>query len=305
MTGFSQRSVSDWIVDFPFKKIAIIGVGLMGGSFAAALRLRQYPVEIVGFGRTPENLMDALEAGLIDRIGQSFASELPTVDLVLIGVPVRQIPVVLRDILPHLNTQTAIIDVGSTKGDVVRAAYDALGERAAQFIPCHPIAGTEKQGAKAAVATLYEQQKVVITPLAENTETMITDVTRAWQACGAVVYRMTAEEHDRFFAEVSHLPHVLSFALVHDIASRPDADQFFQYAAGGFRDFTRIAASSPEMWRDICLNNRQALLTALTEYEQTLAAFKTAISDSDSEMLTDLFEKASVARTKWGKVRNW
>lgn len=292
-------------VDFPFKKIVIIGVGLIGGSFAAALRLRQFPVEIIGFGRTKKNLLDALDAGLINRIGSTFESELVDADLVLLGVPVRQIPSVLKEITPYLKNDAVVIDVGSTKSDVSRAAYEVMGGKVGQFVPCHPIAGTEKHGAKAAIPTLFEGQKVVITPLPENPDEVVSRITNAWLACGAVVYRMTTEQHDRFFAMVSHLPHLLSFALVYDIVSRPDADQYFQYAAGGFRDFTRIAASSPEMWRDVCLNNKESLLLALDSYKDTMATFRAAIEKGDGEKLSELFEAASTARVYWGKARNW
>ena len=282
-----------------FKKIVIFGVGLIGGSFALALRKAGAVGEVVGFGRSAPNLQQAMNLGILDRIGQNIAAEVGDADLVLLAIPVGQMAELMASIAPHLGTQTLITDGGSTKGDVVRDAYIHLGSKVAQFVPAHPVAGAEQSGAAAAGADLYTGKKVVLTPLPENSPEAIARVQAVWQTCGANVHMLTHAEHDAVFAAVSHLPHLLSFALVHDLAQRDNRDLLLSFAASGFRDFTRIAASSPEMWRDICLANREALLKELQIYIAELNQMGTALASGDAAQLEQTFHIARDIRTGW------
>lgn len=283
----------------PFRKIVIFGVGLIGGSFALALRKANAVGEVVGFGRRESALREALRLGVIDRIGQSEAEEVRDADLVLLATPVGQMAEIMRRIAPHLGESTLLTDAGSTKSDVVAAACENLGVALSRFVPAHPIAGAEKSGAAAALADLYQGRKVVLTPLSENVPSAVARVRTAWEVCGATVSELTAEQHDRVFAAVSHLPHLLSFALVHDIAQKSERDLLLSFAAGGFRDFTRIAASSPEMWRDICLANREALLQELDSYRAELESLRVALASADAEKLEAIFAVAREVRCRW------
>ena len=281
------------------KKVVIFGVGLIGGSFALALRRANVVGEVVGFGRSQTTLEQARSLGIIDRIGVDLAAEVNDADLVLLATPVGQMAELMARIAPHLGTQTLVTDGGSTKSDVVAAAYANLGDKVAQFVPAHPIAGAELSGAAAAKADLYVGKKVVLTPLCENSIESIAYVKSAWQECGAVVSELTAQQHDEVFAAVSHLPHLLSFALVHDLARRDNRDQLLSFAASGFRDFTRIAASSPEMWRDICMANRGALLDELGSYMEELETIHEALAEGDADKLQEIFSLARDLRGKW------
>jgi len=281
------------------KKVVIFGVGLIGGSFALALRRANVVGEVVGFGRSQTTLEQARSLGIIDRIGVDLAAEVNDADLVLLATPVGQMAELMARIAPHLGTQTLVTDGGSTKSDVVAAAYANLGDKVAQFVPAHPIAGAELSGAAAAKADLYVGKKVVLTPIYENSKESIAYVKSAWQECGAVVSELTAQQHDEVFAAVSHLPHLLSFALVHDLARRDNRDQLLSFAASGFRDFTRIAASSPEMWRDICLANRDALLDELGSYMEELEIIHEALAEGDADKLQEIFSLARDLRGKW------
>ena len=281
------------------KKVVIFGVGLIGGSFALALRRANVVGEVVGFGRSQTRLEQARSLGIIDRIGVDLAAEVNDADLVLLATPVGQMAELMARIAPHLGTQTLVTDGGSTKSDVVAAAYANLGDKVAQFVPAHPIAGAELSGAAAAKADLYVGKKVVLTPIYENSKESIAYVKSAWQECGAVVSELTAQQHDEVFAAVSHLPHLLSFALVHDLARRDNRDQLLSFAASGFRDFTRIAASSPEMWRDICLSNRDALLDELGSYMEELETIHEALAEGDADKLQEIFSLARDLRGKW------
>lgn len=282
-----------------FRKIVIFGVGLIGGSFALGLRRAGAVAEVVGFGRSAATLEQAQQLGILDRIGSDVASEVGDADLVLIATPVAQMPELFARIAPHLGKHTVVTDGGSTKSDVVAAAYAGLGDKAGKFVPAHPIAGAEKSGAAAALADLYQGKRVVLTPLPDNTAESVARVCQAWQLCGAQVSELTPEQHDRVFAAVSHLPHLLSFALVHDIAQREERDLLLAFAASGFRDFTRIAASSPEMWRDICMANRTALLQELERYQNELATLHAALHAEDAEALEAIFSQARAVRSNW------
>lgn len=282
-----------------FKKIVIFGVGLIGGSFALALRRAGVVSEVVGFGRGAATLEQARQLGILDRIGDDVAREVHDADLVLLATPVAQMADIFARIGPHLGAQTLVTDGGSTKSDVVAAARANLGARIEQFIPAHPIAGAEKSGAAAAQADLFQGKKVVLTPLPENSKVAAARVRSAWEWCGANVSELTAQQHDEVFAAVSHLPHLLSFALVHDLAQRDNRDQLLAFAASGFRDFTRIAASSPEMWRDICLANREALMRELQQYAAELHVLHQALENNDAAKLEEIFGLAREVRSAW------
>ncbi|MEK0435073.1 MAG: Prephenate dehydrogenase [Pseudomonadota bacterium] len=280
-----------------FDRIVVFGVGLIGGSFALALKQAGEVKQVIGVGRRVETLQRAQALGIIDTIGD--ASSVAGADLVLIAAPVAQTEMLLREMQPHLQAGTVVTDAGSTKSDVVQAARAALGEKIAQFVPGHPIAGREQNGPEAALADLYHGKKVVLTALPENSSDSIARVAGAWERCGALIHYLSAEEHDAVFAAVSHLPHLLAYALVGDIASRENADRLFQYAASGFRDFTRIAGSSPEMWRDISLANRQALLAELDAYTAQLASLRTMLLSADGAALEQVYARAQSARQSW------
>jgi prephenate dehydrogenase len=280
-------------------KIVIVGVGLIGGSFALALKQAGAVKTIVGLGRRSATLVRAKELGIIDEACTSMAEAVSEADLVLLAAPVAQTGPILAALEPHLQPGTVVTDAGSTKADVVAAARDALGKKIGQFVPGHPIAGRETNGPDAAIVDLYRGKKVVLTALPENDPHDVARVAWAWDQCGAAIHHLTPQQHDQVFAAVSHLPHVLAYALVDDVARKPYADLLFQYAASGFRDFTRIAGSSPEMWRDISLANKTALLTELDAYMVQLARLRKLLVADDGMSLQAVFANAQKARQNW------
>lgn len=282
-----------------FKKIAIFGVGLIGGSFALSLKKAGKVDHIVGIDRSPEVLQRALQLGLIDEIGTSAADAVHNADLVMIAAPVAQTGAILASIAPHLQPGTIVTDAGSTKSDVVAAARDTLGEKIGQFIPGHPIAGREMNGPEAAIDDLFIGKKAVLTPLPENSPQDVEKVAQAWIECGAIIHTLTPPDHDCVFASVSHLPHLLAYALVDNIIKKPKADLLFEYAASGFRDFTRIAGSSPEMWRDITLANRTMLLGMLDSYLAQLHRMRDLLADGDGDAIHQIYANAQRARQNW------
>lgn len=280
-------------------KLVVCGVGLIGGSVALALRRARLVNRIVGVGRRPEPLAVARQLGVIDEIATDWADALDGASMVLLAMPVGQMDAVAAAIAPHLVPGTIVTDAGSTKRDVIEAIYRHLGAHLATVVPAHPIAGAEKSGPAAAQAELYRGRKVVVTPLPENAPEAVARVRDMWAACGAVLHEMSPQEHDRVFAAVSHLPHLLAFGLVHDLAGRANAEQLFSYAASGFRDFTRVAGSHPEMWRDICLANRHSLLAELDAYLSELAYLRALLMDGNGPSLEAVFADASRARNEW------
>lgn len=286
-----------------FGKVVVFGVGLIGGSFALGLKAAGQVEEIVGFGRSLSTLTLAQNLGIIDRVGANPCQEVADADLVLIATPVGQMPEIMARIAPYLGTQTVVTDGGSTKKDVVAAAREHFGNKVGQFVPAHPIAGAENSGAAAARGDLYREKKVVLTPLPENSALNVARVRSAWEWCGAQVHELQPAQHDQVFAAVSHLPHLLSFALVHDLAVRENSALYFDFAASGFRDFTRIAASHPEMWRDICLANRVALLEELDRYRAQLDELRDALQCGDGAALEKTFDIARSARRNWSEGR--
>ncbi len=286
-----------------FQRLAVVGVGLIGGSVALALKRAGVVGHVVGIGRGRANLERALALGVIDEIAADPASGVAQADTIVVAVPVGQLDSVLRAIRPALAEHVVITDGGSTKQDVVAAARPALGERWPRFVPAHPIAGAEHSGVDAARADLFDGRNVVLTPLAETDADATARAEVLWSQCGARVARMTPAEHDRVFAAVSHLPHVLAYTLVSMIAKRAEASQLFGFAAGGFRDFTRIASSSPEMWRDIALANRDALLAEMDAYGEALDRARALVAAGDGPGLERLFAEAREARDAWLRSR--
>jgi prephenate dehydrogenase len=282
------------------KTLAVIGVGLVGGSLALALRRAGAVGSVVGYDRDPQALERATALGVIDSASASASEAAKGAELVVVAVPVRAIGPVLHDVALSLSPEAVVTDVGSTKGEVARIAGEELRDRFPRFVPGHPIAGRETSGVDSAVPDLFRAARVVLTPEARTAPDAVDLVKACWEAAGARVATMAAERHDRIFAAVSHLPHILSFALVSEIAGREDAADLLGFAAGGFRDFTRIAASSPEMWRDIALQNRAALLGEIDRYAARLAVFRALVEKGDGPGLERLMTEARSARHAWG-----
>ncbi len=285
------------------KNLCIIGVGLIGGSLALALKESAYVGRVTGLGRNKphsmDNLKKAKQLGIIDHIETDYSKIIPHADMIFISVPIGAMPGVFEKIEPLLRHNAIVTDGASCKHQVIDEAVKKLGIKVKQFIPGHPIAGTEKSGAEAAFSSLYEKRRVVLTPLEENTKSDIGKVRLMWEAAGAEVDEMGARHHDLVLAATSHLPHVLAFTLVDTLNKMDDADEVFKYAAGGFRDFTRIASSDPVMWRDICLNNSEAILAMLNSYQGEIDTLKKAITESSDDQILKVFTDAKRARDKF------
>ncbi len=279
------------------RHVAIVGVGLIGSSFALAAKRSSPVLSIVGLDKCATSLDQAQARGAIDGVG-TF-EQVGNADLILLAIPVRQMAAALERLAPCLADHTVIIDAGSTKQDVMAVARSVLGARAGQFVATHPIAGRERHGPMAADEFLFQGKNVVLCPSPVNTAMAVSTAREAWQLVGAQVVEMSASAHDSVFAAVSHLPHMLAFALVEELASRPNAKLLFEHAASGFRDFTRIASSSPEMWRDIALNNRDALLAELDAYLGKAKELKALLAASDEAGLFALMQRAQDARERW------
>jgi prephenate dehydrogenase len=284
-------------------KLVVIGVGLIGGSFALALKRAHAVKRVAGIGRAggSASLATALKLGVIDEIGAADGATLNDATLVMLAMPVGQMAATMHAIAPHLGDNTVVTDAGSTKLGVIAAARKELGRRLAQFVPAHPIAGAELSGPEAAKANLFDGRRVVIADLAETSPQAKSIVEAAWQACGAKTSRMSAESHDRVFAAVSHLPHLLAYALVHELCGRDNAEELFAFAASGFRDFTRIAGSDASMWRDIFLANRERLMAELDAYTAKLEHLRGLLATGDAAAIEQLLRQARDARNKWGR----
>lgn len=291
-------------------KLVVIGVGLIGGSFALALRRADLVNYVVGIGRSRENMRQALELGIIDEYSNDIVAALSGADLVLLAAPVKQTARIMQQIAPHLENYAVISDVGSTKLGVVEVARTYLDKHINRFIPAHPIAGTEFNGAKAAFAELFQNKPVVLTPLQENDQHAVDYVEALWQRCGAKISSMSPEQHDQMLAVISHLPHMLAFSLMQHIQtqslslSNGDPLEMLQLAGTSLEGMTRITASSPEMWRDICLENKAALLAQIEAYQQELSILQAMLSKSDGESLQKLFLEAHTLKKKWMVSRN-
>ena len=285
--------------EFNCDRLVVIGVGLIGGSVAVALRKAGKVRRIVGVGRGRANIDRALELRVIDEAAEDISTAVRGADIVLLAVPVQQNERVLAKLAGSVAAQALVTDAGSTKMDYVAAVRRLLPAHLPRVVPAHPIAGAELTGVEAASPELFTGRNVVLTPLPENDAAAVDRIESMWKACGARVSRMSPMHHDRVFSAVSHLPHMLAYTLVHMIATRSDAQELFSFAAGGFRDFTRIASSSPEMWRDIASANREALLADIASYQQQLARLAELIRDADTEQLDRIFETARNARNAW------
>jgi prephenate dehydrogenase len=280
-------------------RLCIIGVGLIGGSLALALRRANHVKEIVGTSRRRDHLQTAVDLGVIDRFDLDTCQAVDGADVVVLAVPLGAIQTLCEQIKPAVRTLTVLTDVGSSKASVVQAVEYAFGILPAGFVPGHPIAGTEKSGVEAAYAELYQDRRVVLTPVETTSEKALKTVHDMWEATGAIVEEMSVEHHDQVLAATSHLPHMLAFGLVDSLARMSDHDEIFGFAAGGFRDFTRIASSDPTMWADICIANRAPLLTMIARYQDDLAVIRDAIERRDGETLLEIFTRAKQARDRF------
>lgn len=277
-------------------RLALIGVGLIGGSLARALRDAGHVREVIGYGRGLANLQRAVELGVADRIETSLSAAVRDADMVVLATPVGSMADILGAIAPYLANDAVVTDVGSVKGTIAAAARTALGEKLSNFVPGHPIAGTERTGVEASFSSLFVGRRVVLTPLPETTVEALARVRAMWQAAGAEVVSMSVEHHDAVLAATSHLPHLLAYALVDMLARLDDSREIFAYAAGGFRDFTRIASSDPEMWRDISLANRDAIVSMLKKYRAEIDVLIAAVATGDGAKLLTLFARSKAAR---------
>ncbi len=281
------------------QQLTVIGVGLIGGSLARALRRAGFVGEVVGCGRSLGNLQRARELGVIDRYHQDPAQAVAGADLVFIAVPLGAMAATFAAIRDHLAPGAILTDGGSVKGSVVADARQVFGQLPPRFVPGHPIAGTEQSGVEASFAELYRNRRVILTPLPETDPVATAQVQAMWEACGAEVTQMAVDHHDEVLAATSHLPHLLAYGLVDSLARLRENDEIFRYAAGGFRDFTRIASSHPIMWRDICLANREALGQMLARFQRELAELAADVEGGDGEALLAVFERAKAARDRY------
>ena len=276
--------------------LAIIGVGLIGSSLSLALKQTGDVGRVIGYGRNRKNLERGVEIGVLDGFGESIEATVADADMVVVAVPLGAMQEVFAQLPGATEADAVITDVGSAKASVVAAARAALGDRLNRFVPAHPIAGTEKSGVEAGFASLYQNRRVIITPLDETDQDAVTAVDAMWRNCGASIEYLEVDHHDRVLAATSHLPHMLAYALVHHLSNLNDNEEIFRYAAGGFRDFTRIASSDPVMWRDVCLSNGDALVGLIEQYQHELEQIAAAISAEDAEELLRLFSRAKTER---------
>jgi prephenate dehydrogenase len=281
------------------ERLCIIGVGLIGGSLARALRDAGYCSEVVGAGRNPDKLQTALDLGVIDRYETDLSRAVAGADVVLVSVPLGAMGAVFSSIKGHLAEHAVVTDAGSAKGSVIEAARQAFGELPGCFVPGHPIAGTEQSGVEASFPGLYKDRRVILTPLAETETHALELVSDMWRAAGADVVIMDPVHHDAVLAATSHLPHVLAYTLVDSLAKLGDNEEIFEYAAGGFRDFTRIASSDPVMWRDICLANGDAIQLMIEHFIGDLQTLKAAVQAQDGQQLLETFTSAKAARDRF------
>ncbi len=277
-------------------RLTIIGAGLIGGSLSLALKQAGAVTHVVGCGRNIDNLIKGVELGVIDSYQSSIAEAVKDADMVVVAVPLGAMETAFGQIKGNIAETSVITDVGSAKGSVVGIAKASLGEQFNQFVPGHPIAGTENSGIEAGFATLYQNRRVILTPLEETSRQAVQKVDAMWQQCGASIEYLSVEHHDKVLAATSHLPHMLAYAMVNYLSGLNEHDEIFKYAAGGFRDFTRIASSDPVMWRDVCLSNGDALLEFIEGYKEELDMISSAIKDNDANALLALFGKAKSER---------
>lgn len=290
------------MLKFSTSRVLVIGLGLIGGSLARALKQRHLVDEVVGYDLNRAECELGLSLGVIDRIGEDLRTEVSKAGLVLLAVPVKVMEAVLAEIKPWLSANTLVTDVGSTKGNLVMAARSLFGELPPGFVPGHPIAGAEKSGVGASDVDLFVRRKVILTPLPESAPEATLAIARMWQAVGAEVLQMDVSRHDEVLAATSHLPHLLAFSLVDTLAHEAENTDIFRYAAGGFRDFTRIAASDPSMWHDICFANRDQLLAQIDRFSAGVSRLRDAVDRGDSQALLGIFTRARSAREHFSRI---
>jgi prephenate dehydrogenase len=282
-----------------FNQLGVIGCGLMGGSFALALKRAGLVKRVIGYSKSPSTTEKAKKLGVIDTAAESALLAVSGSDIVLIAVPVSATEATFKAIRHLIEPGVLIMDVGSTKRDVVDAARRVLKDNIASFVPAHPIAGKEVSGIAHADATLYNGRQVILTPLPQTNPELVQKATDVWAAIGAQVLRMTPENHDGAFAAVSHLPHMLAFAYFNSVARQPAGRDYLSLAGPGFRDFTRIAASDSTMWRDVLMSNREEVLKQSMRFRHTLEAMEHALKSGNIEALEDMIRGASEARGSW------
>ena len=282
-----------------FEQLGLIGCGLMGSSFALALKRAGLVKRVVGFSPSPASTEMALKMGVIDRVASSAAQAATGADLVLLAVPVAATEATLKAIAPVVAADSLVMDVGSTKRDVVRAAPEALGARLPCFVPAHPICGKERSGVQNADVDLYAGKKVILTPMHETADRQLAQARQLWTALGCEVSEMSPDAHDAAYAAVSHLPHLLAFAMMNSLSAQAHGPQYLALAGSGFRDFTRIAASEPAMWRDILLANRDELLAQSRLFQASLQALEQLIAAGDAGQLHRSIAQASQSRADW------
>jgi len=285
--------------EFSINKLCVIGVGSMGGSLARALRKSNSVKSIVGYGRNLQRLNTAKKLGVVDVITSDLSSAIKDADVIVLATPLGAMQEILMALKDIISSKSVITDVGSSKKFVIDAARKVFGEVPVNFVPAHPIAGTEKSGVEAARVDLFEQRRVILTPQTNTDPAAVETIRSMWQACGANVVNMQVEHHDEVLAATSHLPHILAYSLIDTLARMDDQQEIFEYAAGGFRDFTRIASSDPKMWHDICIANREQLVNMLHAFNDDLQKLTLAVEQADSEYLKDTFTRAKKARDKF------
>ncbi len=282
-----------------FKKLALIGCGLIGGSFALALKRAQAIERVSGFSASLSSREKALSLHVIDESANSIQEAVQGADLVLVAVPVNAIEACLSNIRESLSDEALVMDVGSTKHQITLAAQRALKERLHCFVPAHPIAGKERHGVAHAEATLFDHHKTILTPTPQSDAHLVALAKQVWQTIGSTVSIMSPEEHDQALAAISHLPHLIAFAAVNAIAQQDQRDLFLSLAGPGFRDFSRIAASAPSVWVDIFLSNPNEVLDQLSMFKKAIANFEQALMRKDPQIIENLIESASTVRKDW------
>ena len=287
-----------------FEQLGLIGCGLMGGSFALALKRAGLVKRVVGYSKSPSTTERARALGVIDVEAPSALLAVSGADIVLIAVPVAATEATFKAIKHLVTPQMLIMDVGSTKRDVIDAARRALREQVGSFVPAHPIAGKEVSGVEHADPDLYSGKQIILTPIDRTHAIQVQKAIDVWSALGCSVAKMTPESHDAAFAAVSHLPHLIAFALMNAISGQPQGKDFLSLAGPGFRDFTRIAASDPHIWRDIMISNREELLTQSKLFQRNLQALELMISNGNADALEELINHASDARAYWSMNKN-
>ena len=280
-------------------RLCIVGTGLIGGSLARDLKRLGEVGEVVGSSRQAANLRRAVELGVIDRFDMDVARAVAGADMIVVAVPLGAVQAVLERIVDAVDNDAVVTDVGSAKGHVVEAARAALGPRLPRFVPAHPIAGTEHSGVDASVERLFERRRVIVTPIPETDGGALERVSEMWRMVGSDVIEMDVTHHDEVLADTSHLPHMLAYTLMDVLGRRKERAEIFKFSAGGLRDFTRVASSDPQMWHDICLANRDAMVAAIERFSAELDQLADAIRSGDGEFVRSIFARAKSIRDKY------